>query len=234
VEWNKLIHRHLIPHNYLVSTNMRNKIITPNLRNKLIIHHLILNGAISQTKHFLRELLKLLLVPFIGGQRAHHPSETNDGDGAAAQAGPDPHPLREHLRRRAQGGGRVPSHGHARASTSWSRGGHPQRVAQGHMAANPAKAMDRWTGDWLNENVHPYVLPVHAHRRHRRGQRGAGRAGRRARRGARRRHPQQRSMLPLVDALRMLRRDATIELSTPDSEAVFANSYTPSLRLHLL
>jgi hypothetical protein len=41
-------------------------------------------------------------------------------------------------------------------------------------------------------------------------------------------------MLPLVDALRMLRRDATIELSTPDSEAVFANSYTPSLRLHLL
>jgi hypothetical protein len=48
VEWNGLIHHHLIHHSYLVSTNMKNEITPPNLRNEPIIHHLILDGVIPQ------------------------------------------------------------------------------------------------------------------------------------------------------------------------------------------
>lgn len=51
VEMNELIHHHLISHSYLLSTNMRNRVIPPNLRNELMIHHLILDVVIPQTKH---------------------------------------------------------------------------------------------------------------------------------------------------------------------------------------
>jgi hypothetical protein len=51
VEWIELIHHHLIPYNYLVSTNMRNKVIPPNLRNGPMMHHYILDEVIPQTKH---------------------------------------------------------------------------------------------------------------------------------------------------------------------------------------
>jgi hypothetical protein len=51
VEWIELIHHHLIPYNYLISTNIRNKIILPNLRNESIMHHHILDEVITQTKH---------------------------------------------------------------------------------------------------------------------------------------------------------------------------------------
>jgi hypothetical protein len=54
VEWNELIHHHFIPHSQLVSTNMRNGVILPNLMNGLMMHHLILDGVIPQTKHPLR------------------------------------------------------------------------------------------------------------------------------------------------------------------------------------
>jgi hypothetical protein len=51
VEWIELIHHHLIPYSYLVSTNMRNEVIPPNLRNEPMIHHHILDEVIPQTKH---------------------------------------------------------------------------------------------------------------------------------------------------------------------------------------
>jgi hypothetical protein len=51
VEWIELIHHHLIPYSYLVSTNMRNGVIPPNLRNGPMMHHHILDEVIPQTKH---------------------------------------------------------------------------------------------------------------------------------------------------------------------------------------
>jgi hypothetical protein len=51
VKWIELIHHHLIPYNYLVSTNMRNEVIPPNLRNGPMIYHYILDKMIPQTKH---------------------------------------------------------------------------------------------------------------------------------------------------------------------------------------
>jgi hypothetical protein len=42
---------HLIPYSYLVSTNMRNEVIPPNLRNGPVMHQLILDRVIPQTKH---------------------------------------------------------------------------------------------------------------------------------------------------------------------------------------
>jgi hypothetical protein len=54
VEWIELIHHHLIPYSYLVSTNMRNEDIPPNLRNEPMMHHHILDEVIPQTKHPLR------------------------------------------------------------------------------------------------------------------------------------------------------------------------------------
>jgi hypothetical protein len=53
VEWIELIHHHLIPYSYLVSTNMRNEVIPPNLRNGPMMHHYILDEMIPQTKHLL-------------------------------------------------------------------------------------------------------------------------------------------------------------------------------------
>ncbi|CAL4889351.1 unnamed protein product [Urochloa decumbens] len=84
------------------------------------------------------------------------------------------------------------------------------------MAANPSKAMD-----WLNENVQPYhpssrIVGITV------GNEvlGGGDAGlAEALVGA---------VSNVHDALRMLRLDRDIELSTPHSEAVFANSYPPS------
>nr|CAB3446012.1 unnamed protein product [Digitaria exilis] len=84
------------------------------------------------------------------------------------------------------------------------------------MAANPSKAMD-----WLNENVQPYypstrIVGITV------GNEvlGGGDTGlAEALVGA---------VVNVHDALRMLRLDAKIELSTPHSEAVFANSYPPS------
>ena len=84
------------------------------------------------------------------------------------------------------------------------------------MAANPAKAMD-----WLNENVQPYypstrIVGITV------GNEvlgGADTGLAEALVGA---------VLNVHDALRMLRLDTKIELSTPHSEAVFANSYPPS------
>ncbi|RLN07790.1 glucan endo-1,3-beta-glucosidase 14-like [Panicum miliaceum] len=84
------------------------------------------------------------------------------------------------------------------------------------MAANPSKAMD-----WLNENVQPYypstrIVGITV------GNEvlGGGDAGlAEALVGA---------VVNVHDALRMLRLDRKIELSTPHSEAVFANSYPPS------
>jgi hypothetical protein len=57
VEWIELIHHHLIPYSYLVSTNMRNEVIPPNLRNELMMHHYNLDEMIPQTKHPLSELI---------------------------------------------------------------------------------------------------------------------------------------------------------------------------------
>jgi hypothetical protein len=51
VEWIELIHHHLIPYSYLVSSNMRIEIIPPNLRNGPMMHHHILDEVIPQTKH---------------------------------------------------------------------------------------------------------------------------------------------------------------------------------------
>lgn len=84
------------------------------------------------------------------------------------------------------------------------------------MAANPAKAMD-----WLTENVQPYypstrIVGIAVGNEVLGGQ-DAGLA--QALVGA---------VLNVHDALKMLRLDAKIELSTPHSEAVFANSYPPS------
>ncbi|OEL30236.1 Glucan endo-1,3-beta-glucosidase 14 [Dichanthelium oligosanthes] len=84
------------------------------------------------------------------------------------------------------------------------------------MAANPSKAMD-----WLNENVQPYypstrIVGITV------GNEvlGGGDVGlAEALVGA---------VVNVHDALRMLRLDSKIELSTPHSEAVFANSYPPS------
>jgi hypothetical protein len=50
VEWIELIHHHLIPYSYLVSTNMRHKVISPNLSNGPMMHHHILDEVIPQTK----------------------------------------------------------------------------------------------------------------------------------------------------------------------------------------
>jgi hypothetical protein len=55
VEWIKLIHHHLIPYSYLVSTNMRNEVIPSNLRNGPMMHHHILDEVIPQTKHPLKD-----------------------------------------------------------------------------------------------------------------------------------------------------------------------------------
>jgi hypothetical protein len=41
VEWNRLMHRHLIPSKLIISTSIRNGVISQNLRNKLMMHHLI-------------------------------------------------------------------------------------------------------------------------------------------------------------------------------------------------
>ncbi|CAN6237476.1 unnamed protein product [Urochloa humidicola] len=84
------------------------------------------------------------------------------------------------------------------------------------MAANPSKAMD-----WLNENIQPYhpssrIVGITV------GNEvlGGGDAGlAEALVGA---------VSNVHDALRMLRLDRDIELSTPHSEAVFATSYPPS------
>jgi hypothetical protein len=51
MEWIELIHHHLIPYSYLVSTNVRNEVIPPNLRNEYMMHHHILDEVIPQTKH---------------------------------------------------------------------------------------------------------------------------------------------------------------------------------------
>jgi hypothetical protein len=51
VEWIELIHHHLIPYSYLVSTNIRNEVIPPNLRNRSMMQHYILDEVIPQTKH---------------------------------------------------------------------------------------------------------------------------------------------------------------------------------------
>jgi hypothetical protein len=51
VEWNELINYHLVPHSYLVIANIRNVVIPPNLRNRFLMHHLILDGVTTQTKH---------------------------------------------------------------------------------------------------------------------------------------------------------------------------------------
>jgi hypothetical protein len=60
-EWIELIHHHLIPYNYLVSTNTRNEVITPNLRNEPMMHHHILDEVIPQTKHPLYDYMYNLL-----------------------------------------------------------------------------------------------------------------------------------------------------------------------------
>ena len=41
VEWNRLMHHHLIPHKLMSSTSMRNGVIPPYLRNELMMYHLI-------------------------------------------------------------------------------------------------------------------------------------------------------------------------------------------------
>jgi hypothetical protein len=65
VKWIELIHHHLIPYSYLVSTNVRNEVIPPNLRNGHMMHHHILDGVIPQTKHSIhyheKDILQLLL-----------------------------------------------------------------------------------------------------------------------------------------------------------------------------
>jgi hypothetical protein len=61
VEWIELIHHHLIPYSYLVSTNMRNEVIPTNLRNGPMMHHYILDKVILQTKHPLNDY-KVLLI----------------------------------------------------------------------------------------------------------------------------------------------------------------------------
>jgi hypothetical protein len=55
-----LIHHHLIPYSYLVSTNMRNEVIPTNLRNGPMMHHYILDKVIPQTKHPLHGLRREL------------------------------------------------------------------------------------------------------------------------------------------------------------------------------
>jgi hypothetical protein len=62
VEWIELIHHHLIPYSYLVSTNMRNEVIPPNLRNGPMMHHYILDEVIPQTKHTLSSQLRSMLL----------------------------------------------------------------------------------------------------------------------------------------------------------------------------
>jgi hypothetical protein len=57
VEWNELIHHHPIPHSNLVNTNMSNDVIPPNLRNEHMMHHLILDVMIPQTKHHLNDVI---------------------------------------------------------------------------------------------------------------------------------------------------------------------------------
>jgi hypothetical protein len=37
---------------------MKNDVISPNSRNKLMMHHLMLNGVVPQTKHLLSFLLE--------------------------------------------------------------------------------------------------------------------------------------------------------------------------------
>jgi hypothetical protein len=61
VEWIELIHHHLIPYSYLVSTNIRHEVIPPNLSNKPMMHHHILDEVIPQTKHPLSVLHKWIL-----------------------------------------------------------------------------------------------------------------------------------------------------------------------------
>ena len=58
VKWNRLIHHHLISdklilrmRNRVIPLNLRNGLIPPNLKNRIIMHHLIQNGVIYQTKH---------------------------------------------------------------------------------------------------------------------------------------------------------------------------------------
>jgi hypothetical protein len=61
MEWIELIHHHLIPYSYLVSTNKRNEVIPPNLRNGLMMHHHILDKVIPQTKYSLDYLYNHIL-----------------------------------------------------------------------------------------------------------------------------------------------------------------------------
>jgi hypothetical protein len=49
MKWNELIHYYLI--SIISCTNMRNDVIPSNLRNGFLMHHSILDGVVSQTKH---------------------------------------------------------------------------------------------------------------------------------------------------------------------------------------
>jgi hypothetical protein len=61
VEWNELIHYHLIPQKQIISISMMNMVIPPESWNELMTHHLIWNEAVPQAKTSLKLSLSLSL-----------------------------------------------------------------------------------------------------------------------------------------------------------------------------